>query len=213
MPILSNPKLEAFAQLVASGTPDEVAFERAGYIAKNKESLRVGLKRVKTQTVDRVQELLPLFNARLLKDAAAVTETTLTIRSNRIKKLEDLHKRIEIVVTDRACHPDMRNVIGGRSGLISVQHKNLSRDKDAKIILEASFDSSVVKAMLDVEKQIAMEAGQWAENVDNKTRALRSLSELPDSELDMMLAEGEQIMKAREESAAMNQELPTDLEQ
>jgi hypothetical protein len=61
----------------------------------------------------------------------------------------------------RASDPDHQDVPGNKTGLVAVSYVNINKT----VYKEARFDSGLAKALLDVEKQAAIEKGEWVEKV------------------------------------------------
>jgi len=80
-----------------------------------------------------------------------------------------------------------QDVPGGKTGYVVTRERQLG--KDGPIVKEHQVDVALMREMREIDKQIAMELGQWVEKSDQMHRAT-SLSDLPDEVLERMIAEG-----------------------
>ena len=83
----------------------------------------------------------------------------LTIRENRVAAKHDRLRRLQMIVEARAL--DMADVPGGASGFLTRDYKG-SGDNLREV---AKFDEALFRAFSEEEKAIAIELGQWQENV------------------------------------------------
>ncbi len=106
-----------------------------------------------SNTVTRSNKNPPTSNAvTQMTTDAILGAPLLAIRENRIAAQEDRHKRLQMVMHERA--RSMPEVPGGKSGLLT---------RDGKGIYKV--DGTLLAEFREHEKQIATELGQWQENV------------------------------------------------
>lgn len=86
---------------------------------------------------------------------AIMAAPVLAIRDSRIKAKEERHRRLSMIVEERAA--DMATVPGGASGLLWTDYK-----ADGTPVHK--FDGALVQAFEEAEKNIAIELGQWQES-------------------------------------------------
>lgn len=79
----------------------------------------------------------------------------LTVRENRIKALEDRHRRLQMIVDERATEMD-GECAGGASGFMLRDYKG--KDADTKVY---KVDTGLLSEFREHERQVAIEAGQW----------------------------------------------------
>lgn len=112
---------------------------------------------------------LPEFQARVRAHVDELGRTLskyhIARRDKRVALLQERNNRLHQVVAERAADPDMEDVPGGQTGYIVRTFKIVPQGEDepAKIIPEYAVDTGLVKALGDIERQAAQEAGQWTE--------------------------------------------------
>lgn len=80
----------------------------------------------------------------------------------RLRRLNDLQERLQLVLDDRQnAYKNDEGIVGGRSGVITKQTKSVGYGKNTEIIQEAAFDASIVREMRAIDEQAAKELGQW----------------------------------------------------
>lgn len=75
-------------------------------------------------------------------------------------------ERMQRVIQERGDDPEMANVPGGSTGLMVRTYKSVGSGDNATVVEEYSFDGSLSKAILEVERQAAQELGQWTEKTE-----------------------------------------------
>jgi hypothetical protein len=142
---LSGSMLRA-AMHVADGrmTNDEIAADvgvSRSTLAKWKlrESFRTEVERIRATLRDQV----------LLEG--------ITLKANRIRTLNDLYKRIEQIIAERAADPAMQNIPGGTTGLMKRTIKSIGSGANAAIIVEGTFDIALCKESRAILAQMAKE--------------------------------------------------------
>lgn len=105
-------------------------------------------------------------------------------RENRIKELNDRNRRMKRLIDARAkalAHVD----IGGDTGLIVHNVKNVGSGENAERVDIYEFDAALMKEMREHEKQAAIELGEWqGDSIDTSatlTIKLRPPAPTPDA--------------------------------
>lgn len=93
--------------------------------------------------------------AALSLDQTDLADIAITSKINRLETLEELRRRMEMVISERAAaHQD---VPGGRSGLVAVEEKRLGSGENTRDVTIARFDSGLVREMREVLDQARAE--------------------------------------------------------
>ena len=116
----------------------------------------------------------PLFDAhvRELVDmiGAVADRYAITRKARRFAEMQKRWDAMQRIIKERAADPLMQTIPGGSTGLIV--------SKGSGVIV----DSGLLRAMLDIEKQAAIEAGQWGESpvslAEIHTRLLEALGRI-----------------------------------
>lgn len=155
MPVLSNPRHEQFAQLIAAGHNVTEAYVKAGYSASgaSQSGYRLG-------QVAEVQARIAEIRAEI---SAGMVKASIRDRNARIAALQDRWERMQRVIEARAADPDHASAPGGDTGLLVRQFKIVGRGEDAKPVEEFSVDTGLLSEMRQAELQAAKEEGQLAE--------------------------------------------------
>ncbi len=110
------------------------------------------------------------------RERAAIQAEGIANRQNRIDSYNDTLARLEQIIRERAADAQMVGVAGGETGLLVAEPMLVkvydSGDKDgdtlkpiklSQIEYKYALDTGLLKALLDVKKQAAIELGQWEE--------------------------------------------------
>lgn len=96
-------------------------------------------------------------------------------KSKRVEAANDRWNRLKLVMEERAADPDMKNVPGGKSGLLVKDIKNVTmtrvegtgadqRKHYSKVdVATYAVDTGLLSEMRNLEKHVAQETGQWVE--------------------------------------------------
>lgn len=109
------------------------------------------LKHVRTRTSKTYGQLREEF------EREAITEG-LARRAVRLREKMARHSLLKEVIAERADHMEMQDAPGGKTGLLALDYKG--KDADRKVY---KLDAALLKEMRDLEREIAIELGQWAE--------------------------------------------------
>lgn len=94
---------------------------------------------------------------------AELREKSSTTRDNRMASYEDRLNRMRRLVEARAADPELRRIPGGDSGLLSKVPKVSTFDG---VEYEYATDAALLKEWRELEKQVAIERGEWQEKPD-----------------------------------------------
>jgi hypothetical protein len=103
----------------------------------------------------------------------------------RLRDLNDRYARLRAVIQQRARDPQFQEVPGGKTGLLTVSYKMMTRldsstDPPTRItepVAEYAVDTGMLAEMRAIEQQTAIELGQWkpksqVENMAAQTSAI-----------------------------------------
>lgn len=126
-------------------------------------SVKVGIRR---QTLWQWKKRPEFADA--LKDAvAAMGEATqryaVARKLRRLKHYDERHRRLLAIIEERAQATDMQAAPGGSSGLLARSLKMIGSGPSAQMVEEFEVDAALLKELRELEKQVAIEAGQWTE--------------------------------------------------
>jgi len=117
-----------------------------------------------------IWKLRPEFAAKIAEIRATLGDMSLRYliaqRRRRVRALDERWHKMQAVLDERGDDPLMRDVPGGKSGLLVVQYKALHlEDDEIEVVAEYKFDAALVRELREHEKQAAQELGQWVEKV------------------------------------------------
>lgn len=110
------------------------------------------------------------------RERAAIEAEGIANRQNRVNDLQELRRSLLAIKAARAQSTLMVDVDGGNQGLMVAEpmlvkvyecgdedSDDLTPTKQSKMAYKYALDTGFIKALLDVEKQAAVELGQWEE--------------------------------------------------
>lgn len=147
----TKPKVEAAELLAARNLPTHEIAERVG-IAR---STLWEWKRL-PEFAARVEEIVEEHRAETRRIGIADKE-------RRLAALNDRWNRLRRVIEERAEDPAVAAAPGGTTGLMVRQLKSVGAGDSAIVVEEFSVDTGLLKELREVEKQAAVELGQWNE--------------------------------------------------
>jgi hypothetical protein len=83
----------------------------------------------------------------------------------RLEALDRRHRKMSAVIEERAADPKMQDVPGGDTGLLVHRVKSIGKGKHSRTIDLYHVDAALLKEMREIEKQAAIETGQWGEKM------------------------------------------------
>lgn len=110
----------------------------------------------------KIREYHELFEEQMMQLSVAQ-------KSRRIADLQTLLNKQKQVIDERATAYS-HIPVGGGSGLLVKQTKSVGTGPTAYEVSEYVYDSAIVKDILSIHKQAAIELGQWSEKSENVSR-------------------------------------------
>lgn len=108
--------------------------------------------------------------------AEALRDQGIAAKAVRIAALDERWRALRRVVEERARDPAMAGVPGGDTGLIvatpvllrvyKVAGGRLRPTRESRLVMDYRLDVGLLREMRELEKQAAMELGQWIERRD-----------------------------------------------
>ena len=102
----------------------------------------------------------------------------------RMRSYDERWRELQRVIAERAAGPAMQSVPGGKTGLLVRRVKSIGAGVNVREVEEYELDTGLLKELRGLEKQAAVEAGQWATKHEVRGGAT-SVSVIP--ELDQLL--------------------------
>lgn len=109
------------------------------------------LKHVRTRTDKTYSQVKEEFERDALSEGLAR-------RAVRLREKTERHALLKQVIRERADHVEMQSAPGGKTGLLALDYKG--KDADRAVY---KLDAALLKELRDLEREIAIELGQWAE--------------------------------------------------
>jgi hypothetical protein len=188
MRTLNNIRHERFAQNVVSGLSLSAAYIGAGYKKAGASANAARLLRNES-IASRVAELRHESERDFVK-------LQITQRNERLQAAQERWNALREVIQARKTGDYSRAV---KTGLCVRRERVIGTGENAKLIEEYEVDTRLLDAMMNLEKQVAIETGQWTEKqkvtlrpeFDARVMTLRkafSLKELEEMERRMIAA-------------------------
>lgn len=175
---ISTKKRETAARLLAEDDlTDARIAEKCGIGVRT-------LDRWKTEEsfIARVNEITAAYAKRALKHGLARKE-------RRVAVLNDLHEKMLQVIAERAQSPDLADVPGGKTGIVTKTLKGIGKGDDFQVVEVYEVDTGTIAKICDVQKQVAEELGQWVRRSE-VTDMNRLFERMSREELDAYAREG-----------------------
>jgi hypothetical protein len=156
MPVLANARHERFAQLVASGKNGAEAHVLAGYSRGGaKQSARRLLTHAYLQR--RIEELQSVI-------ADGIVKLAVTDRNARLTALQERQDALRSIVKARAADPSNQSAPGANTGYMVRNIKQIGGGDTAQVVEEFVLDTGLLRELREIEKQAAIECGDWFEH-------------------------------------------------
>jgi len=157
MPKLSNIRHELFCQGLVSGLSQTKAYTGAGYSDRGAKQSAARLL-ANADVRSRVSELRRQIESGYIR-------LQITEREERLKAAQERWDGMREVIQARKTGDWSRAL---KTGLCVRQQRVIGAGKNAKIIEDYEVDTALLDALASLEKQVAIETGQWTEkqNVD-----------------------------------------------
>jgi hypothetical protein len=144
--------------------------------------------------VSTIEELKFFFAVNL--GPAPTQDAATDAASTWLRFSEELKQDLFYTFSPRAVFGPHQDVPGGKTGYVVTRERQLG--KDGPIVKEHEFDVAVSRELREIDKQIAMELGQWVEKSD-QTRRVASIEDLSDDALLQAIERGRRLKAQREQ--------------
>jgi hypothetical protein len=203
---LRNPKHEAFSRYSAAGLNAPEAYLAAGYPDSGRQIIMTNSARLlrRADICCRIDELKPEYahvvaekTAKALKTIEDTIDTSVFERVGRLRALAIRRDSILTVLRAGATFADSQWAPGAETGLVQTSIKAVGKNATVRT---HEIDVPILRLLNELERQIAIETGQWEEKTNSKVQ-FNSLAEavaaMPTDVLDREIArlEAEQAAK------------------
>lgn len=124
---------------------------------------RVGVARSTLWEWRRIPEFAARVDQITEENRAETRRIGIADKERRLSALNDRWNRMKLVIEERANDPDHMKAPGGSTGLLVRTLKKIGSGEDAELIEEFAVDTGLLRELREVEKQSAIELGQWDE--------------------------------------------------
>ena len=157
MPALKNIRHEKFCQGIVSGLSQSKAYTSAGYSERGAKQSAARLL-ANANVRSRVSELRREIESGYI-------DLQITERDERLKAAQERWNGMREMIQARKTGDWSRAL---KTGLCVRKQRVIGAGKNAKIIEDYEVDTALLDALASLEKQVAIETGQWTEtqNVD-----------------------------------------------
>jgi hypothetical protein len=155
MPALKNVRHELFCQGLMSGLSQTKAYIGAGYSDRGAKQSAARLL-ANTDVRSRVSELRREIESSYIR-------LQITERDERLKAAQERWEGMREVIHARKTGDWSRAL---KTGLCVRKQRIIGAGKNAKIIEDYEVDTALLDALASLEKQVAIETGQWSEKQD-----------------------------------------------
>ena len=155
MPVLENQHHERFCCGIASGKSNADAYTAAGYSPKGAGPSAARLLR-KANVRERIAELKTQVAEQVVLRAGIDKNSRLARYQARLSALDK-------IITARAEDPSMGVAPGGSTGWMTRTEKIIGGGDNALKVEEFTDNTPLLREMRELEKQIAIEMGEWVE--------------------------------------------------
>ena len=156
MPVLKNPKHEQFCVAYGKSGKAEESYISAygpskGADASGRRLLRNALIRA------RVSEVMAEITGGMI-------QLEISHREARLRMQQERWIRMRLLIDARAADPETLKAPGGNTGLLVHSQRMFGSGPTAKLVNEYELDGALLREMREIEKQAAIEMGQWNED-------------------------------------------------
>jgi hypothetical protein len=103
----------------------------------------------------------------------------IALKARRMRTYDERWRELQRVIAERAAAPEMQSVPGGRTGLLVRSVREIGSGEAARQVEEYRLDAALLKELRGLEKQAAIEAGQWSTKHEVRG-VVASVSVIPD---------------------------------
>lgn len=103
--------------------------------------------------MEKVKAIVDEYNEKAMKKGIARRERRITV-------LNDLHEKSLTVIKERAEDPELQNIPGGKTGLITKMLKGIGKGEDFQVVEVYEVDTGIMKEIRAIQEQVTEELGQ-----------------------------------------------------
>lgn len=148
---LTRKQQNKLLEWAAEGLRLDEINERAGRLDPPFEVEWLQLKHARKRASKRFSELREEFEQEAFNEGLAR-------RAVRLREKMSRHALLKKVISERGDHVSMQDAPGGKTGMLALDYKG--KDADRAVY---KLDAALLKELRDLEREIAIELGQWAE--------------------------------------------------
>lgn len=124
---------------------------------------RVGVARSTIWQWRQVAEFMAGVDAEIHAADRALQRRRISRVEQRVAALNDRWLRLQRVITARSTDPNCLRGAGGDTGLLAHKVRMIGSGENAMPVDEFEVDTGLLKELREIEKQAAIELGQWEE--------------------------------------------------
>ena len=156
MPVLENQRWERFAQGLATGLGNIAAYVAAGFSPKGAAPSANRLLR-KANVQARVKELKSAI-------AEEIVQVAIGARNARLTGYQERHDLLRTLIKERQVDPCNQLAAGAKTGLMCRTVKSIGGGDNSREVEEFAVDVGLLRELRELEKQAAIEVGDWFEH-------------------------------------------------
>lgn len=103
--------------------------------------------------MEKVKAIVDEYNEKAMKKGIARRERRITV-------LNDLHEKALAVIKERSADPELQNVPGGKTGLVTKMLKGIGKGDDFQVVEVYEVDTGTMKEIRAIQEQVTEELGQ-----------------------------------------------------
>jgi hypothetical protein len=107
----------------------------------------------------------PVFAARveelIEENREEARRISLINQEQRLRAMDDRWRRLQGVIEARAAHPDYQEAPGGNTGMLCHSLRVVGSGESARVVAEFAVDNALLRELRELEKQAAIEVGDW----------------------------------------------------
>jgi Helix-turn-helix of insertion element transposase len=135
-------------------------------LTKTEIAGKVGIARSTLWEWSRNPDFAARVESHLEEIRAEIRRRGIGVIERRVASLDDRWKRLQRIMQERGESPEMKDVPGGRTGLLVRNVKSIGAGEDAQVVEEFKVDTGLLAELREHERQAAQELGQWTSKAD-----------------------------------------------
>ncbi len=147
----------------------------------------------------------PEFAARVRaiteRAAEELERHAIALKARRMRTYDQRWRALLAIIAARAADPAMRSVPGGTTGLLVRRVKSIGSGENAQVIEEYEVDRGLLAELRELEKQAAIEAGQWTSKTEVRG-VVASVSVIPDIQ-ELLKLPSEELLRIHRETLGL----------